>query len=584
MDQPSKRNNILIVDDTPENLTVLRHMLTEQGYRVRPALTGEVALKAVKKDPPDLILLDILMPEMDGYEVCKALKSNERTSRIPIIFISALSDVEDILEAFKAGGVDYITKPFKTEEVLARVRTHLALQEAIREKNATNIMLQAILDSIDNAIVTVDDNLRIINANSPLDTICTNTPGDAASFRERLESKAGPCAEALMQTLKTNKPVREYRVQCSCGEETERTLVLNTTPLSRPHGDPGGAVLVIRDISRLASLEKSLLEKHSYRNIIGKSEPMQNIYATLERIADLDVNILVCGDSGTGKELVAEAIHYGSNRAAGPLVKVNCAALSENLLESELFGHVRGAFTGAVKDRIGRCQAAEGGTLFLDEKGDVSPQFQAKLLRFLEQKEFERIGDSKTLKADVRVVAATNHDLTAKVSEKTFREDLYYRLKGLMIRLPPLKERIDDIPLLASHFVRTSRKALKKNVEGLADSVTKLFLEYPWPGNVRELKSVIHYACALCPGEIIQREHLPSEIFSDTALEKLGRRRTDAANASIADQGSEKERILSVLEKTDWNKAKTARLIGVSRATLYSKLLRYGIEAKPNGH
>ncbi len=308
---------------------------------------------------------------------------------------------------------------------------------------------------------------------------------------------------------------------------------------------------------------------------------MQKIYSILERTADLDVNVLVCGDSGTGKELIAEAIHYGGCRAAGPLVKVNCAALSESLLESELFGHVRGAFTGAVRDRVGRCQAAEGGTLFLDEIGDISPQFQAKLLRFLEQKEFERIGDSRTLKADVRVVSATNHDLSAKVMEKKFREDLFYRLKGIMIQLPPLKERIDDIPLLTSHFIRISRKSLNKNIEGLSENVTRLFLEYPWPGNVRELKGAIHYACALCPGEIIQREHLPTELFSETSLEKLARRKTDSTNEQIVGQGSEKESILAMLEKTGWNKAKAARLLGVSRSNFYTKLFKYGINAKP---
>ena len=581
MEKPQEKNNILIVDDTPENLTILLKMLTEQGYRVRPALSGEIALKSVQTDPPDLILLDIMMPEMDGYEVCSVLKSDELTSQIPIIFISALTEVKDVVKAFQAGGVDYITKPFQMEEVLARVNTHIELQNAIREKEESHFMLQTILDSIENTIVTVDDQLQIINANRALDDICTDMSEDERTFQDRLTSGSGPCAEVLLQTLKSNKPVKEYRVKYDYGGGIDRTLVLNTAPLIRQQNKPGGAVLVIRDITRLAELEKSLLERHSYNNIIGKSEKMQKIYALLESTADLDVNMLICGDSGTGKELIAEAIHYASRRAAGPLVKVNCAALSESLLESELFGHVRGAFTGAVKDRVGRCQAAEGGTLFLDEIGDISPQFQAKLLRFLEQKEFERIGDSETLKADVRVVAATNQDLSAKVSEKKFREDLFYRLKGVLIQLPPLSERVEDIPLLTSHFLRISRKSLNKNIESLAKDVTKFFLEYPWPGNVRELKSTIHYACALCQDEVIQKEHLPPELFSETALERLARRKTDSKNEDLLNPESEKESILAMLEKTDWNKAKTARRLGVSRATLYTKLLKYSIETKP---
>jgi two-component system response regulator HydG len=588
MDLSIKSNNILIVDDTPENLTVLRKMLAVKGYRVRTALGGKVALKTVMAEPPDLILLDILMPEMDGYEVCNALKANPISSKIPIIFISALTETENVLQAFKTGGVDYIAKPFKTDEVLARVRTHLELkhahlelQNAIREKNESHLMLQTILESIENIIVTVDDKLQIINTNRELDTICDCMPGDEISFQEYLNNGKGPLVDALLNTFDSNKPIKELRVDCKCGDGTEKTLVLNTAPLIRSNNESSGAVLVIRDISRLASLEKNLLEKHSYRSIIGKSESMQKVYSLLERVVDLDVNVLVCGDSGTGKELVAEAIHYGGTRAAGPLVKVNCAALSENLLESELFGHVRGAFTGAIKDRIGRCKAAEGGTLFLDEIGDISPQFQAKLLRFLEQKEFERLGDSKTLKADVRVVAATNHDLAAKVSENKFREDLFYRLKGILIQLPALKERIDDIPLLMSHFIRTSRKTQKKNIEEISDDVTKLFMEYRWPGNVRELKSAMEYACAICPGEIIHREDLPSELFSDVALEKLARRKTDSTSENIHEQRSEKGLILDVLEKTAWNKAKAARLLGMGRTTLYAKLLKYGIKAEP---
>ncbi len=580
MDQTGKKSDIMIVDDTPENLSVLRQLLTEKGYQVRPALSGEVALKAVKTQKPDLILLDIVMPGMDGYEVCSILKANDQTAHIPIIFISALTEVRGILKAFQTGGVDYISKPFRTEEVLARVKTHLDLQNAIREKETSNMMLQTILESIDNTIVTVDNSLKIINSNRPLDGICGVLQGEKRTFQERLENGSGPCVEILQQTLSNRKKVKEYRVECSCGGQTDKTLVLNATPLVGWQNESTGAVLVIRDITKLASLEKNLLEQHSYRNIIGKNEKMQKNYALIEQIANLDSNLLICGDSGTGKELIAEAAHNASNRASKPLVKVNCAALTESLLESELFGHVSGAFTGADKDRVGRCQAAEGGTLFLDEIGDISPNFQAKLLRFLEQKEFERIGDSKTLKADVRVVAATNHDLQEKVRNKEFREDLFYRLKGILIKLPPLGERCDDIPLLISYFVGIYRKSMHKNIQGLDKNVTKLFMDYQWPGNVRELKSIIHYACAVCPGELIQEEHLPPEFLSAASDESSDKKKSDSINEFFIEPGSEKDSIFATLEKTDWNKAKTARLLGVSRATLYSKLLKYGIEAK----
>ena len=574
----SPKNNILIVDDTPENLSVLRKLLTDKGYQVRPALNGEIALKAVQSRRPDLILLDIMMPGMDGYEVCKVLKSAEETSDIPVIFISALTEVEGILEAFQAGGVDYITKPFRPEEVLARVQTHLALQKAIQEKEAAHTMLQAIMESIDNAIITVDAQRRVINANTPLESICGDLQGDTRTFEQRLLDGSGPCAEILQQVFNEQKQVKEFRVECSCGNNQGKTLVLNATPLANDNNELDGAVLVIRDISRLAELEKSVLVKHSYHNIIGKSEKMQKIYTLLEHTADLDLNVLIYGESGTGKELVAEAVHFASRRAAKPLIKVNCAALSESLLESELFGHVSGAFTGAVKDRIGRCQAAEGGTLFLDEIGDISASFQAKLLRFLEQKEFERIGDSTTIKADVRVVAATNHDLQEKVRNREFREDLYYRLKSLLVKLPPLRERTDDIPLLISHFLESSRSSMNKNIDSLDEDVTELFLHYLWPGNIRELRSTIHYACALCPGDVIEREHLPPEFLAAASAGPVEAAAADHVGQEPGEPQSEKDAILAVLKKTDWNKAKSARLLGVSRATLYSKLLKYNIE------
>ena len=579
MIETSAKNNILIVDDTPENLSVLRKLLTDRGYQVRPALNAEIALNAVKSEAPDLILLDIMMPGMDGYELCRVLKADENTASIPIIFISALTEVETIITAFQAGGVDYITKPFRPEEVLARVQTHLQLQHVISEREAARRMLQTIMESIDNVIVTVDSQMRVINANKPLESLCSGVSGESLSFQQRLLEGGGPCAETLKKVFEHQKPVKEYRVACSCGGQNNTTLVLNAAPLTGEQNELDGAVLVIRDISRLAELEKALLEKHSYHSMIGKSEVMQKVYTLLEQTAELDVNALIYGESGTGKELIADAIHQASSRAKKPLVKVNCAALTESLLESELFGHVSGAFTGAVKDRIGRCQAAEGGTLFLDEIGDISPSFQAKLLRFLEQKEFERIGDSTTIKADVRVVAATNQDLQQKVRDKEFREDLYYRLKNLLVRLPPLRERSEDIPLLISHFLEVSGKEMNKHIRGVSQDVSALFMHYPWPGNVRELRSTVHFACALCPGEIIEVQHLPPEFLSATSAPSPEAAASVAGNQPDTPQ-SEKEAILAVLNQTDWNKAKSARLLGVSRATLYSKLLKYGIEEK----
>ena len=569
--EENRTNNILIVDDTPENLTMLRQMLTNHGYVVRPAISGEIALKAVKQHQPDLILLDVMMPGIDGYEVCRQLKADPGSREIPVIFITALSETTEKVKGFSYGGVDYITKPFHEEEVLVRIRTHIALKNAIRDKEESILMLKAIHNSIPDTIITVDADLKVINANKEMDEVCLNAEqGKKFSFQQRLSKEEGPCHKILDQTLNTKKPVKDYRTTCSCGFGNNKTLVLNATPLIDQENEFSGAVMVIRDISHLADLETELLERNSFQNIIGKNEKMQKIFSLLEQTTELDVNLLITGESGTGKELIADAIHHTGCRSEGPLVKVNCAALSENLLESELFGHVRGAFTGAVKDRTGRIKAAEGGTIFLDEIGDVSPAFQAKLLRFLEQKEYERIGDSKTLKADVRVLAATNQDLPGKIKRGEFREDLLYRLKGMVVQLPPLRDRIDDIPLLINHFIQLYRKS--KNILGVSEEVTKLFLSHNWQGNIREMKNIMEYACALCRQEIISKDHLPADFIPVKSKELPN------TQAVTQNEDSEKSILLEMLNRTDWNKAKTARMLGVSRGTLYNKIIRHGID------
>ncbi len=571
------KNSILIVDDTPENLTVLRQILTENGYRVRPALSGETALTSIENDLPDLILLDIMMPDMNGYEICRRLKSDDRYSGIPIIFISALEEIDNKLKGFSLGGVDYITKPFHAEEVLVRVRTHLALKTALSEKEASNLLLEGIFSSFPDTIITVDTNLQVINSNKDMDQICNVLNKCGGSFQENLKKGEGPCFQLLAEALKIRKPVREYQIKCG-KDKNKKILVINTSPLTDHTGNFMGTVMVMRDITRLIELEENLKEKHSFRNIIGKSKEMQKVYALLEQIADLDINVLIIGESGTGKELIADALHHGSCRATNPLIKVNCAALSENLLESELFGHVKGAFTGAVSDKIGRIEAAEGGTIVLDEIGDVPVSVQLKLLRFLEQKEYERVGESKTLKADVRVVAATNSDLKEKMETGAFRKDLYYRLKGMIVQLPPLRKRKEDIPLLCSHFMQQFQHTLNKNFHGFSDSAMKLLLDYPWPGNIRELKHSVEHACILCPGGQILPDNLPAEI-SDIIRDEL---HTDVSGNPdfVYAPKLDKEILQNTLKKNQWNKVKAARELGISRSTLYRYMTGFNIKPK----
>lgn len=309
----------------------------------------------------------------------------------------------------------------------------------------------------------------------------------------------------------------------------------------------------------------------SYKKIIGKSERMQQIYTLIQQLANVDTTVLITGESGTGKELIVEALHYSGARAKGPLIKVNCSALSEHLLESELFGHVKGAFTGATFRKIGRIESAEGGTLFLDEIGDISPNLQLKLLRFLQEKNFERVGDVHTLSADVRIIAATNADLFRKVNEGSFREDLYYRLKVIPINLPPLRERPEDIPLLVNHFCQRFAQTFNKEISGVSDQVMRFFIKHSWPGNVRELEHILECACLFCPGGEIRLEHLPeNEIRQDA----------DIVSSLIRKKKVGKEDLIDALNRAKGNKTKAAELLGVSRRTIYRKLFEHNLISK----
>ena len=291
--------------------------------------------------------------------------------------------------------------------------------------------------------------------------------------------------------LQRLQAVRERGIECRHQDRPRQVVAVNSLPLMNRDNGFMGAVLVIRDLTRIADLERVLEERHKFQNLIGKSKKMQEIYRLIEDLTDTETTVLITGERGTGKELVAEALHYRGIRSGRPLVKVNCSALAENLLESELFGHVKGAFTGAIKDKTGRFQMADAGTILLDEIGEISPAIQLKLLRVLEEKQFERVGDSTPVKVEVRVIAATNRDLKNSVKLGEFRQDLYYRLKIIEISLPPLRDRRDNIPLLVDHFCNLFNKRDNKNIVGLSHDVRNIFMHYPWPGNVRELEHAV---------------------------------------------------------------------------------------------
>jgi len=572
--QPRK---ILIVDDEPINISLLEDILREEKYEIRSASSGEEALNILPDFEPDLVLLDILMSGMDGYQVCKKIRSNEQFRLVKIIMVSAMAMLKERLKGYDVGADDYITKPFKKEELLAKIRVVMRLKETevVNEKYRLN--LEAIFRSVKDGILTVDNEKRVIEANDAVAKIC-GVPKEqiiGTPFCDLFANCNKGCETVLDETLTTQNVIQEYRVECQHQHKDRQVVVLSSSPLKDKNNKIMGAVLVVRDTTKIHDLERELIEQHRFHNIIGKSSKMQNVYRLLENLSGTNTTILINGESGTGKELVAKALHYSSDRAHKPLIKVNCSALSENLLESELFGHVKGAFTGAIRSRIGRFQAADGGTIFLDEIGDISPLIQLKLLRVLQEKEFERVGDTTTHKVDVRVLTATNKDLKEKVRLGEFREDLFYRLKVVEIHLPPLRDRLEDIPLLFSHFCKHFNKIFNKQIDGMSDEVVRIMMEYHWPGNVRELQHAIEHSFVLCNDRTIAVDHLPPELKMNLSPHMF------TPKKKFLSATDEAQAYLEALNKTAWNKAKTARMMGVSRPTLYKKMREYKLE-KPS--
>jgi DNA-binding NtrC family response regulator len=436
---------ILIVDDEPSNVELLEQELADAGYRTVSASSGEKAIELSRQKQPDLILLDVMMAGIDGYETCRRLKAAEATRAIPVIFLTALSDSFQKVRGFGAGAVDYVTKPFDHEELLARIRTHLGLRREIQ---------------------------KVIGRG--------DSPGDA----------------------------------------------------------------LIGDLSE--------------------------VRARIAQVAPTDSTVLIQGETGTGKELVARAIHEASARRRGPLVALNCAALPRELVESELFGHEKGAFTGALQQRRGRFELAEGGTLLLDEVGELTPEAQAKLLRVLQERSLERVGGTKTLAVDVRVIAATNRDLQALAGAGRFRPDLYYRLNVFPIVLPPLRERRGDIPRLVAHLAEKAAHKLGRQLEAISPAFVERAAAHDWPGNVRELENVIERALIMSGGALLDGD----DVFS-------GRREPSPSRAEGTLESMERAYVVRVLEGSGWQiegERGAARILGLNPSTLRGRMRKLGIK------
>jgi two-component system, NtrC family, response regulator HydG len=470
---------------------------------------------------------------------------------------SAIRNAQGDIIGFRSVSRD-ITERKKVEKELAEHRSRL----------------EAIFGSVKEAIITVDMTFAVMEANQSTETICglkaREMVGKPLSECTTLCSQS--CSDVIRQTLEKKSTIKEYRIECGHQQRQKQLVSVTSAPLRAASGQYLGAVLVIRDITLLRDLERELRERHQFQNIIGRSKKMQDVYRLLEDLANLETTVLITGESGTGKELVARALHYSGQRAFQPFIAVNCSALTESLLESELFGHVKGAFTGAIKDKQGRFQAANGGTLLLDEIGDISPIIQLKLLRVLQEKTFERVGDSEPQKVDVRVITCTNKNLREKVRLGEFREDLYYRLKVVEVALPPLRDRLEDLPLFIDHLCNIFNERFNRNIEGVSKEVLNIFMNYSWPGNVRELEHVIEHAFIICHDRVITLGDLPVE------FREFRKHAAPGDSAGSPPPAIEAQEIIDALTKSHWNKTKAAHLLGINRRTLYRKLEQFHID------
>lgn len=373
--------------------------------------------------------------------------------------------------------------------------------------------------------------------------------------------------------------------RCRCGiirkDGTCMPSLKNASVLKDNEGNLLGAVETITDLSEMERLDQEvkvltlrLQAKSGFAGIVGESGAMQKVFDVVRKSALSDAPVIIYGESGTGKELVARAIHDLGLRSEGPFIQLNCAALNESLLESELFGHIKGAFTGAYRHKIGRFEAADGGDIFLDEIGDVPLAIQVKLLRVLETKQFERVGDHRAFSVDVRIITATNRDLGELMAQKKFREDLFFRINVIPIRIPPLRERVEDIPLLIQYFIDGLRTKTGKPINGVTRSVMEHFMAYSWPGNVRELKSAVEYAFVVAESGLIGRNHLPPKIFHSEGAVFM-----DLHSAGPGSVG-EKKALIEALRQSGGNQSKAARMLGINRVTVWNRMKKYGIDLK----
>lgn len=437
-----------------------------------------------------------------------------------------------------------------------------------------NKVQNVILDSISEGVFTVDPDLRITSFNRAAENI-TGIPRDQAIGQQCKDIlRANLCETncALRKTIDTGEPIINKAVHIVDVDGNRKTISISTAPLKDSNGNVMGGVETFRDTSLVEQLRKELNHSYNFEDILSQNHQMQNLFALLPNIAESNTTVLIVGESGTGKELFARAIHNIGTRKDKPFVAVNCGALPDTLLESELFGYKAGAFTDAKKDKPGRFALAQGGTILLDEIGDISTALQVRMLRVLQEKVYEPLGSISSVKADVRIIAATNKDLDELVKAGEFREDLYYRINVVKLVIPPLRDRKEDIPLLVDHFIDRFNHLHNKNISGVTDQVLAALLEHDYRGNVRELENIVEHCFVMCRGEIIENKHLPAS-FQKTAD-------TDYPDIKKAVTLEEMERIFitHALKQNNGNRTAAAKQLGIHKSTLFRKLKALNID------
>ncbi|MEW6594755.1 MAG: sigma 54-interacting transcriptional regulator [Thermodesulfobacteriota bacterium] len=591
IDFDKTHSRILVVDDEESLRLTFTMFLSREGYGpVTAAATFDEALALINQEEFDLIISDIVMEGESGIDLLRRIR--EKNQHCPVVMVTGYPNINTAAEAVRLGAFDYLAKPVKKEDLLRIARMALQQYALWREKNQLQEekeryqqYLETVFRSVREMIITVDPDMLVVQMNHQAREWAAAAAPDLAEGENlaRMPEALAGLVEDVRHVLDSRNEVHEHRIEVPVGDG-QMVLRVSAAPLAAPHGNFLGAVLIFRDVSRMEFLEQRG-QRTQFHRIAGSSKVMQAVYTMIENVGPVDATVLITGESGTGKELVAEALHRESSRRDMPLVKVDCTAIPENLLESELFGHKKGSFTGADRNREGRILQADGGTLFLDEIGDISSMMQLRLLRFLQERTFYPVGSDQSISVNVRVIAATNADLKAKVQQGVFREDLYYRLRVVDIHLPPLREREDDLVTLAHLFMERFSKRMGKTITGISDQALSVLRSYGWPGNVRELEHVLERACVLCADTTITGADLPAEVRSGgQGMASAGAAAagpsmpTRPAGEAMLPGENEEERIRRILRQTDGNKAKAARLLGIDRSTLYRKMKQYNLE------